>query len=166
MTGFYRKLEELIPPGFFFGLKDQEKGSGGASGVYMGTRKKQILIIDDDANIRMLLEFLLRKTYRVTTREDGLSGMAWLSAGNFPDLILADIDMPRLNGYHLLKNIRESGLFSDIPVIMLSGFESIEVKNKCFDQGANGYLIKPFNPETIFNSIEKALLLADNQRQI
>lgn len=132
----------------------------------MSNRKKLILVVDDDENIRMLLEFLLRKYYKVVTREDGLSGMSWLASGNMPDLIVADIDMPRLNGYHFLKNIRESGLFEDIPVIMLSGFESEEIKDKCFEQGATDYLVKPFNPDTIFQTIEKALQLAENQRQV
>ncbi|MEZ4829314.1 MAG: response regulator [Bacteroidia bacterium] len=132
----------------------------------MSNKKKHILVVDDDANIRMLLEFLLHKYYRVVTREDGLSGMSWLASGNLPDLIIADIDMPRLNGYHFLKNIRESGLFQEIPVIMLSGFESTEIREKCLEQGAIEYLVKPFNPDTIFQTIEKALQLAENQSRV
>ena len=120
----------------------------------MAGRKKTILIIDDDDNIRMLLEFVLRKQYHVVTREDGLSGISWLLAGNMPDLIIADLDMPRLNGYHFLKNIRESGFFYDIPLVMLSGYESNEIKIKCLEQGADDYWIKPFNPEHVFKNIK------------
>ena len=128
----------------------------------MATRKKTILIIDDDDNIRMLLEFVLRKHYNIITREDGLSGMSWLMEGNMPDLIIADLDMPRLNGYHLLKHIRESGFFFDIPLVMLSGYESNEIKIKCLEQGADDYWIKPFNPETILRKIK---IFIENPRE-
>ncbi|MCB0836648.1 MAG: response regulator [Bacteroidetes bacterium] len=120
----------------------------------MINKKKLILIVDDDDNIRMLLEFVLRKYYKIVTREDGLSATSWLMAGNFPDLIIADLEMPRLNGYHFLKNIRESGFFHDIPLVMLSGYESNEIKQKCLQQGADDYWIKPFNPADMLQKIE------------
>ena len=128
----------------------------------MATKKKVILIIDDDDNIRMLLEFVLRKHYHIVTREDGLSGMSWLMAGNMPDLIIADLDMPKLNGYHLLKNIRESGFFYDIPLVMLSGYESNEIKIKCLEEGADDYWIKPFNPELM---LKKIAIFTENARE-
>jgi len=124
----------------------------------MGKKEHQILIVDDDANIRMLLEFLLRKSYSICTRPDGLSGLAWLAAGNLPDVIVLDIEMPEINGYEFLSRIRESGLFRDIPVIMLSGYQEEEVKNKCIAKGRCAYLLKPFNPEEIFSTIENFLL--------
>ncbi len=123
----------------------------------MNTGKKQILIIDDDPNIRMLLDFVLRKRYDVVAEEDGMLGMTWLTAGNIPDLIIADVEMPRINGYEFLKGIRESGFFRDIPVVMLSGHESADVKIKCIQQGADEYCIKPFNPEDILKKIGKVL---------
>ena len=123
----------------------------------MNTGKKRILTIDDDPNIRMLLDFVLRKRYDVVTVEDGMQGMSWLVAGNIPDLIIADVEMPRIDGYEFLKGIRESGFFRDIPVIMLSGHESADIKIKCIQQGADEYCIKPFNPEDILEKIEKVI---------
>lgn len=122
-----------------------------------GKKRKQILIVEDDPNIRMLLEYILRKHYEVTSREDGLSGMSWLASGNIPDLILTDVEMPRLNGYELLKNVRESGFFGKIPVIMISGFESQEVKFKCLSRGANAFLSKPFKPEEVLAKIQQLI---------
>ncbi|MDW3651733.1 MAG: response regulator [Bacteroidia bacterium] len=123
----------------------------------MGKKKHQILVVDDDPNIRMLLEFLLRKKYSITTRPDGLNGLAWISAGNLPDLIILDIDMPIINGFEFLSRIRESGLYRDIPVVMLSGYEEDEVKEKCLSKGQCAYLLKPFNPEEVFSTIEQLL---------
>lgn len=124
----------------------------------MGKKTHQILVVDDDANIRMLLEFLLRKDYSICTREDGLSGLAWIADGNLPDLIILDIEMPVINGFEFLKRIRESGLYRDIPVIMLSGYQEDEVKEKCVEQGKCEYLLKPFNPDEIFSTIDKFLV--------
>jgi len=120
--------------------------------------KKKILVIDDELSIRMLLENFLSKTYEVATKSDGLEGMKYLEDGNMPDLIVADIQMPNMDGYDFIKNIRASGYFKDIPLIMLSGIESSQEKVKCLKLGANDYIVKPFNPEELAIRIE--LLLA------
>lgn len=120
--------------------------------------KKKILVIDDELSIRMLLENYLSKTYDVVTKTDGLDGMKWLEEGNMPELIVADIQMPNMDGYEFIKNVRSSGYFKDIPLIMLSGIESSQEKVKCLKLGANDYMVKPFNPEEL--SIRMELLIA------
>ncbi len=120
--------------------------------------KKKILVIDDELSIRMLLENFLSKTYEVITKNDGMEGVQWLEQGNMPDLIVADIQMPNMNGNDFIKNIRASGFFKEIPLIMLSGIESSQEKVKCLKLGANDYMVKPFNPEEL--SIRIELLLA------
>jgi DNA-binding response OmpR family regulator len=120
--------------------------------------KKKILVIDDELSIRILLENFLKKDYDVVTKNDGLEGLKWLEAGNIPDLVVADIQMPHLDGYDFIKNVRASGYFQDIPLVMLSGIESSTEKVKCLKLGANDYIVKPFNPEELSVRIE--LLLA------
>jgi len=120
--------------------------------------KKKVLIIDDELSIRMLLENFLSREYDVVTKSDGLEGLKWMEEGNIPDLVVADIQMPNLDGYEFIKNIRASGYFKDIPLIMLSGIESSSEKVKCLKLGANDYIVKPFNPEEL--SIRIELLLA------
>jgi DNA-binding response OmpR family regulator len=115
--------------------------------------KKKILVIDDERTIRVLLENFL-KEYVVTTKNDGLEGLSWLQEGNMPDLIVADIQMPNLDGYEFVKQLRASGYFKDIPLIVLSGIESTAEKVKCLKLGANDYLVKPFNPEELALRIE------------
>lgn len=116
--------------------------------------KKKILIIDDELSIRMLLENFLKKEYSVVTKNDGMEGLTWLEEGNIPDLIVADIQMPNLDGYDFIKNLRASGYFKHIPLIMLSGIESTSEKIKCLKLGANDYIVKPFNPEELSIRIE------------
>ncbi len=116
--------------------------------------KKKILIIDDELSIRMLLENFLKRKYSIVTKNDGMEGLTWLEEGNIPDLIVADIQMPNLDGYDFIKNLRASGYFKQIPLIMLSGIESTSEKIKCLKLGADDYIVKPFNPEELSIRIE------------
>lgn len=119
--------------------------------------KDTILVIDDEMSIRMLLENFLSKTYKVVTCNDGQEGLKYLEQGNLPDLIVADIQMPNLDGYEFIRNVRASGFFKNIPMIMLSGIESSNERVKCLKLGADDYLVKPFNPEELAIRIENLL---------
>ena len=119
--------------------------------------RKQILTIEDDAGVRMLLEYLLKSSYNIRTKKDGIEGILWIENGNIPDLILVDTEMPRLNGFDFLKNIRKSGYFRNIPVIMLVGTENSENIINYLHQGANDILMKPFNPKDLFEKVENIL---------
>ncbi len=119
--------------------------------------KKTILAIDDELSIRMLLENFLSSTYNVVTCNDGQEGLAYLEQGDLPDLIVTDIQMPNLDGYEFIKNVRASGFFSNIPVIMLSGIESSNERVKCLKLGADDYMVKPFNPEELAIRIENMI---------
>lgn len=119
--------------------------------------KKQILAVDDDSSIRELLEFLLRSDYDVITKKDGMEAMIWLSEGNIPDLIITDVDMPRLNGYEFFKNVRRSGFYRDVPIMVLSGLENSKLIITCLQQGADDYILKPFNPESLYAKIQRVL---------
>lgn len=120
-------------------------------------KKKSILIIDDDNSTRLLLGYLLRKEYDVTTKQDGFEGMVWLNSGHIPDLILLDMSMPRLSGYNFLENIRKSGFFKEIPVIIISGINRQKDVEFFLKSGKNDFLPKPFNPQELFGKIRKAL---------
>lgn len=119
--------------------------------------KKNILVIDDDDSTRLLLGFLLRQHYKVVTKKDGMEAMLWLNEGNLPDLILLDMSMPRLSGYNFLQNLRKSGFFKDIPVIIVSGTEHLKDVELFLQNHRNDFLQKPFNPQNLFSKVEKAL---------
>jgi two-component system, chemotaxis family, chemotaxis protein CheY len=119
--------------------------------------KKNILIIEDDNSVRFLLDMYLRKHYSVTAKRDGYDALMWMNSGNIPDLILADIEMPKCNGYELIRNVRKSGYFRDIPIMILSGWNFTEAKVKCMQEGANDFMGKPFNPTTLLANIKKLM---------
>ena len=112
----------------------------------MPNEKKNILVIEDHESIRVLLSRFLGRSYQVTTKTDGFEGLAWLSYGNIPDLIILDMSLPRLSGLDFLNNIRSSGFFQSIPVIIVSGEEDTKVIKQCNRLGIHGFLNKPFNP--------------------
>lgn len=115
--------------------------------------KKEILIIEDHDCIRLLLGKFLSKTYSVTTRKDGLEGMAWLGKGNIPDLVILDMEMPRIDGFEFLSNIRSSGFFRHIPVLIVSGEENPKHIYEFKKLGINGFIAKPFKPKEITETI-------------
>ncbi len=115
--------------------------------------RKQILIIEDHDSIRLLLGKYLSKSYRVATRRDGLDAMSWLSRGNLPDLILLDREMPRINGLEFLINLRSSGQFRLIPVLLVTGEENPQQLRPFKRLGISGYIPKPFNPAKVSEAI-------------
>ncbi len=119
--------------------------------------KKKVLVVDDDEPIRMFLDKMLGKSYEVITKSDGLMAMRWLSKGNMPDLILSDMRMPSISGVDFLKNLKKSGIYRDIPVIVLSGWDDEDEKKECLSMGAAAYLEKPFNPDQLTELINKVL---------
>ncbi len=119
--------------------------------------KKKLLVIDDELSIRMLLENFLGKEYNVVTKKDGQEGLEYLEEGEMPDLIIADVQMPNIDGYAFLEKVRASGFFNNVPVIMLSGIESSQERVKCLKMGADDYIVKPFNPEELSIRINNIL---------
>lgn len=120
-------------------------------------KNKQVLIIEDHNGLRMMEGMFLKNYYDVVTQKDGLDGIIWLSAGNFPDLIVLDLMMPRLSGVEFLINIKSSGIFRDIPVIIVSGDEDQAIIERCKRLGCTDYMIKPFDPRQLYERIEKIL---------
>ncbi len=119
--------------------------------------KKKILAIDDEKSIRFIIENTFRKDFDVTTLSNGMDAMFFLQSGNLPDVIICDVEMPVLNGFEFIHRIRESGFFDEIPVIMLSGKEESADKIKCFEMGADDYVLKPFNPKELIARIKRRL---------
>jgi DNA-binding response OmpR family regulator len=124
----------------------------------MTTKKKyRIMVVDDDQFIRAILENYLKTYYEIISKPDAQEAMAWLESGNEIDLILADINMPGMNGIEMLQQLRSSGFFRNIPFLMLSGNKDTGEKIKCLKAGADDYIVKPFNPEEVYVRIENIL---------
>lgn len=116
--------------------------------------KKKILVLDDEITIRTLLEKFLSNLYEVTATSNGHEALAWLQKGNIPDLLIVDLEMPSMDGFEFLKQVKSSGFFRSIPVLMLSGVDSSAERVKCLKAGALDFMIKPFNPEELMIKID------------
>ncbi|HPT10207.1 MAG TPA: response regulator transcription factor [Bacteroidales bacterium] len=120
--------------------------------------KKKILAIDDEKSIRFIIENTFKKEFDVTTFANGMDAMFYLQSGNMPDVIICDVEMPVLNGFEFIRRIRESGFFDEIPLIMLSGKEESADKIRCFEMGADDYVLKPFNPKELIARIKRRVV--------
>ncbi|MBR1461028.1 response regulator transcription factor [bacterium] len=121
----------------------------------MSEGQKRILIVDDDDEIRELLEFDVRSSgYFVDSAKDGLEGLN-KALNNSYDLILLDVMMPKMNGFDVCKNIRSAKL--SIPILMLTAKGTIEDKTSGFDCGADDYLVKPFDVQEVLLRIRVLL---------
>lgn len=121
--------------------------------------KKNILVVEDERSMQMLLENFLSQSFNVVVMGNGKEAFDWLQSGQIPALIIADINMPEMDGYEFVKSLKTSGYFRDIPIIMLSGNDSSTERVKFLRLGARDYLVKPFNPEELMLRVE--LLLKD-----
>lgn len=108
------------------------------------SEKQAILIIDDDALIRQYLVRLLNNTYKIYEAENGETGLL-LAQKYLPDLVISDIHMQEMNGIELCRIIKTSEQLSHIPVILLTGATSDDLKLQGVEGGADDYVIKPFN---------------------
>lgn len=119
--------------------------------------KKDILVVDDERSMRMLLENFLCKKFNVVVKSNGKEAIEWMHTGQIPSLIIADINMPQMNGFDFVNNLKSSGYFKDVPIIMLSATDSSAERVKFLRLGANDYVVKPFNPEELLLRIELLL---------
>lgn len=124
--------------------------------------KKKILVIDDEITIRTLLDKFLSNLYEVNALNNGQEALTWLQGGNMPDLMIVDLEMPGMDGYEFLKQVKSSGFFRSIPVMMLSGVDSSAERVKCLKAGALDFMIKPFNPEELTIKIDILLRIRIN----
>lgn len=117
--------------------------------------QRKILIVDDDNEIRELLEFdLAQSGYVVDTASNGMDGLN-KALNNYYDIVLLDVMMPKMNGYDVCKNIRKTK--PDLPVLLLTAKGTIDDKTQGFDCGADDYLVKPFDIQEVLLRV-RALL--------
>lgn len=121
--------------------------------------KATILIVDDSVAVRRLLDQVLHKSgYQVVQCRDGKEAVETLNQpGDFYDLVISDIEMPRMDGFTLLREIRASKNWHKLPVAMLTSRENDQHRQKAKDLGANAYFTKPFVTEKLLSAIASLL---------
>lgn len=118
---------------------------------------KKILIVDDKESVAKVISFYLKTDYELTWFDNPIKAISWLQQGNIPDLIISDIRMSGMNGAEFLQYLKHNELFKLIRVIMLSSEDSTSARIKFLEEGADDYIVKPFNPMEIKVRIKKIL---------
>ena len=108
----------------------------------------KILIIEDNKLTQAQLAHILDEKYDLSFADDGLAGLAAVPQLK-PDLILLDINMPRMDGYQVCKILKGDKKTQDIPLIFITSLSSEKEKVQGFEAGAEDYIVKPFYPEEL-----------------
>jgi len=119
---------------------------------------KHILIVDDSKTVRNLVAFIMKKEgFKVTTAEDGLDGLEKLYSSAAVDLIVSDVNMPRMDGLTFIKTVREQDAYKDIPIVVLSTEGQDKDIQTGLTVGANLYMVKPAQPEKLVRNVKMLL---------
>jgi len=117
----------------------------------------RILAVDDSASMRQMVSFTLKAAgYDVTEAEDGLAALNIARQQKF-SLVLADVNMPNMDGLSLVRALRGLPEYKFTPLLMLTTESTPEKKAEGKSAGATGWLVKPFNPEQLIATIQRVL---------
>lgn len=119
--------------------------------------RKLVLLVDDKPEIAKIIALYLNATYEVKYACNPIEAIAWLNEGNIPDGIISDLNMPNMNGEEFLLYLKSNELFNHIPVLILSSVESSSTRIRLFEEGAEDFLLKPFNPEELKIRVKRML---------
>ena len=118
---------------------------------------KTILIVDDSASVRKLIELTLRREgYLLVTASSGIAALAAL-AETEPDLILLDLMLVAIDGFQLCSVIRNYPKYQRVPIVILTGKESDADREAGMRAGVNAYLTKPFHPQELASIVREHL---------
>jgi two-component system chemotaxis sensor kinase CheA len=104
--------------------------------------QRAVMVVEDSITSRALLKNILESAgYRVTTAVDGIDAYTALKTGTY-DVVVSDVDMPRMNGFDLTARIRADKQLAELPVVLVTALESREHRERGIDVGANAYIVK------------------------
>lgn len=119
--------------------------------------KEKILIVDDETDLVETLVILLEaNNYEVLCAYDGEEALD-KTYGTNPGLIILDLALPKLDGYEVCRTIKSNDKYKNIPIIILTARSNDKNAERCKDAGANEYITKPFEPESIVATVKKLL---------
>ena len=116
---------------------------------------KTVLTVDDSRTMRDMLRMALSSAgYSVVQAEDGVHGLEVL-AGAKPDVIITDINMPRMDGFGFIQHVRENDLHRAVPILVLSTESDAAKKQRARSAGATGWIVKPFDPVKLVDAVRR-----------
>ena len=114
-----------------------------------------ILAVDDSRTMREMVRMTLASAgMQVSVAEDGVHGLETLETGLRPDAIISDINMPRLDGFGFIRAVRQIERLRGVPIVVLTTENAPELRARARDAGATGWLVKPFDPERLVQTIQ------------
>jgi two-component system chemotaxis response regulator CheY len=122
------------------------------------TKMTRVLTVDDSASMRALLNHALSSGgFAVEQADDGISALEWLAV-NDVDVVITDINMPRLDGFGLIEQLRAGSRHCDRPILVLTTESSDEKKARARSAGATGWIVKPFDAEKLISAVRRVAL--------
>ena len=122
--------------------------------------QKTILVVDDDEAIRLLITSFFEKDYKIVTMNDGHEALVYLGEGHVPDLILLDMEMPKMNGRVFLRRVRfGDSTHNKIPIIFITSVSSKAIIHSTLKLNVDDYITKPFKPEELIEKVHQILPL-------
>lgn len=116
---------------------------------------KTILTVDDSRTMRDMLQLaLVEAGYRVIQAVDGVDGLEVLSAEG-ADVVITDINMPRLDGFGFIEGVRSDPKYRDVPILVLTTESDQAKKDRARSAGATGWIVKPFNPVKLVDAVRR-----------
>jgi two-component system chemotaxis sensor kinase CheA len=139
-------------------LRSDASGFRSAVRVPDDVVKKSVLVAEDSITSRVLLKNILETAgYRVETAVDGMEGLNKLRAGKF-DLVVSDVEMPRLDGFGLATKVRADKKLASLPVVLVTALDSREDRERGVDAGANAYIVKgSFDQSNLLEAIRRLI---------
>lgn len=117
--------------------------------------KKMILTVDDSRTMREMLKMtLVGAGYDVLQAEDGVHGLEVLE-GSAPDVILTDLNMPRMDGFGFIEGVRRNSRYRSVPILVLTTEGEPDKKDRARRAGATGWIVKPFDPDKLISAIRR-----------
>jgi len=124
----------------------------------------RVLVVDDDPMVTRLVRINLElDNFEVEEAWDGRTAMKMMRE-NPPDLLVLDIMMPQIDGWEILKLMREDEDLKDLPVVVLTAKVQDEDMARGWSMGADGYIVKPFNPVNLADALRKVLAATPEER--
>lgn len=118
---------------------------------------ESILVVDDSASIREMVSFTLKSAgYEVITASDGVEALEF-AQGNSVKLVVTDINMPNMDGITLIKELRKIDAYQFTPILTLTTESGDDKKRQGKDAGATGWIVKPFDPDSLLKTIRKVM---------
>jgi DNA-binding response OmpR family regulator len=128
-------------------------------------RPTRILVIDDDPDVRTICRFNLSWAgHEVLEAGDGAEALQMV-ASEPPDALVLDMMMPRVDGFDVLRSVREDPATSELPVVVISARVGIEDQVRGLESGADAYVTKPFSPEALTSTVQGALGIDARERR-